>query len=177
MPQLPFTYTPISQRVADRVFDGTTLCQIATWKSITVEINQDALYLQLGFVVDYHSLLNGAPGPKIPSGKGLESWPQSLFANNDCAVYFNPSWVATATQPTDPRNGQILYYRGIQNTWESRDANGVATQLVGGLDAAPEPVIKQGDAFFMQMANPMVLAQLIQYHLNAANTAPFNKFA
>ena len=61
--------------------------------------------------------------------------------------------------------------------WETRAADGTVTPLAGGLEAAPEPCIKQGDAFALQMENPLALAQLIRYHLNAANQAPFNKFA
>lgn len=177
MSLIPFAYAPISQRVADRVFEGTVLCQIATWKSLNVQIERGELFLRLEFDVDYHSLLNGQPGAAIPKGKGLESWSQSLFANNSCAVYFNPTWVPTATQPQDPRNGQILYYLGLGQTWNSVDANGNNVELVGGLDAAPEPVIKQGDAFALQMENPLGLAQLIRYHLNASNQPPFSKFS
>jgi len=88
-------------------------------------------------------------------------------------VYFNPANAA------DPRNGQILYYLAPTrdgDAWERRNADGTRTPLVGGLAAAPEPVLKQGDAFALQMENPLGLAQLIRYHLNAANEAPFSKF-
>ena len=174
MPLLPFTYAPISQRVADRVFGDTVLCQVATWDSISVRVVAGALYLELGFKVTYHGVANGLPGEPLPSGKGLDSWQQTLYANNGCAVYLNPS------DATDPRNGQILYYHTLTPTgegWETRHADGTRTALVGGLEAAPEPVIKQGDAFALQMEHPLALAALIRYHLNAANEAPFSKFS
>lgn len=177
MPQIPYTYASISQRVADRVFDGTVLCQIATWISLNVQIEHGELFLKLDFIVDYHSLLDNNAGDVIPTGKGLQSWSQSLYANNACAVYLNPSWIPTAEHVQDPRNGEILYYRGVGATWNSIDINGTATELVGGLEAAPEPVIKQGDAFALQMEYPMGLAQLIRYHLAASNLPPFSKFS
>lgn len=175
MPLLPYTYAPISQRVADRAFDGTILCQVATWESISVRVVAGELRLELGFDVAYHGLLTGdLPGAVVPTGKGLAPWHQTLYANNDCAVYFN------STNASDPRNGQILYYRVFTITsdgWEARAADGTVTPLVGGLEAAPEPVIKQGNAFALQMENPLALAQLIRYHLNAANQPPFSKFS
>ena len=175
MPLLPYTNAPISLRVADRVSDKSAFCQIATWKSISVYAGADGLRLELLFEVVYHGLLaDGTPGPALTIGKGIDSWEQTLYANNDCAVYLN------SANATDPRNGQILYYRSAPSDgggWERRAADGTRTALVGGLEAAPEPVIKQGDAFALQMENPLALAQLIRYHLNAANQAPFNKFA
>lgn len=181
MPQLPYTNAPISQRVADRVFDDSILCQVATWDTLLVTIVNGELRLELGFEVAYYGNANGHPGQPIPAGRGISaSWRQTLYANNDCAVYFNPSWAATTAQPQDPRNGQILYYRVFSTdgpAWEARAADGTVTPLVGGLAAAPEPVIGQGDAFALQMENPLALAQLIRYHLNAANEAPFYKFS
>ena len=181
MPLLPYTYAPISQRVADRAFEGSVFCQVATWESINVRVLAGSLYLELGFKVLYHGRrADGTPGAVVPTGKGLAPWPLTLYANNDCAVYLNPAWTPTAAQPQDPRNGQILYYCALTpegEIWETRHADGTRTLLVGGLDAAPEPVIRQGDAFALQMENPMNLAQLIRYHLNAANEAPFYKFA
>lgn len=181
MPLLPFTYAPISQRVADRVFGATVLCQVATWDALIVSVVAGELRLELGFSVVYHQrLADGLPGLAIPAGKGLDSWRQTLYANNECAVYLNPSWTPTATQPQDPRNGQVLYYRAFSlqgDAWETRNADGTRTALVGGLAAAPEPVIKQGNAFALQMENPLGLAQLIRYHLNASNQPPFSKFA
>jgi len=91
-------------------------------------------------------------------------------------VYLNPAWTPTAAQPQDPRNGEILYYRSPDG-WERRALDGTRTPLVGGLSAAVEPVIKQGDAFALQMENPLGLAQMIRYHLHAANLPPFSKFA
>lgn len=180
MPLLPFTNTPIFQRVADRVSGDTVLCQIATWESLKVGFVGNELRLELGFQVDYHGCVNGQPGDPLPIGKGVNSWHQTLYANNDCAVYLNPSWVATEAQPQDPRNGEILYYtcftiEGIG--WESRALDGTRTALVGGLAAAPEPVIRQGDAFSLSMEQPLALAQLIKHHLKAANEAPFLKFS
>ena len=181
MPEIPFTYAPISQRVADRVAGTTVFCQVATWDSISVRIAAGALYLELGFTVVYHGrLASGLPGEPLPVGKGVSSWSQTLYANNDCAVYLNPAWTPTAAQPQDPRNGEILYYRAFSpdgDVWERRAADGTRTVLAGGLAAAPEPVIKQGDAFALQMENPLGLAQMIRYHLNAANQPPFSKFA
>ena len=181
MPLLPFTYAPISQRVTDRVFGDTVLCQVATWQSIAVNVFAGALQLELGFDVVYHGrLASGLPGQPLPVGKGLDSWHQTLYANNACAVYLNPAWTPTAAQPQDPRNGQILYYATFApggGGWETRHADGTRTALVGGLEAAPEPCIKQGDAFALQMENPLALAQLIRYHLSASNLPPFSKFA
>ena len=181
MPLLPFTYAPIAQRVADRVFGTTVLCQLATWQSIAVRVTGGALALELGFEVVYHGTLpDGTPGEPLPTGKGLAAWHQTLYADNGCAVYLNPAWKPTAAQPQDPRNGQILYYATLTpggEGWETRHADGTATPLAGGLAAAPEPVIKQGDAFALQMESPLALAQLIRYHLNAANEAPFSKFS
>lgn len=181
MPLLPFTYTPISQRVADRVFDGTTLCQVATWESIIVRVLAGELSLELKFNVAYHSLLaTGLPGAPLPNGKGLAPWYQTLYANNECAVYLNPAWVPTAAQAQDPRNGEILYYHVVtstSDTWQHQAVDGTITTLVGGLAGAPEPCLKQGDAFALSMDNPLALAQLIRYHLNAANLAPFLKFS
>lgn len=181
MPLLPFAYTPISQRVADRVFGGTVLCQVATWDGLGVAVVAQSLYLELGFAVAYHEVLpDGTPGEQLPTGKGLAPWHQTLYANNDCAVYLNPAWTPTATQPQDPANGQVLYYRAPSangDAWERRNADGTRTALVGGLEAAPEPVIKQGDAFALQMENPLALAQMIRYHLKASNEAPFSKFS
>lgn len=174
MPLLPYTYAPISQRVADRVFGDTVLCQIATWDALSVRVVAGALSLELGFRVAYHGEANGLPGDPLPAGKGLDAWHQTLYANNDCAVYLNPA------KATDPRNGQILYYYAPTITgegWETRHADGTRTPLVGGLEAAPEPCLKQGDAFALQMENPLALAQMIRYHLNAANEAPFSKFS
>ena len=181
MPLLPFTYAPISQRVADRAFEGSVFCQVATWKAIDVRVGAGQLRLELNFDVVYHGRkADGTPGAAVPTGKGLTPWPLTLYANNDCAVYFNPAWTPTTTKPQDPRNGEVLYYLAFSpegETWETRHADGTRTPLVGGLAAAPEPVIRQGDAFALQMENPMNLAQLIRYHLSAANEAPFNKFA
>lgn len=181
MPLLPFAYSPISQRVADRVFDHSVFAQIATWDALGVNVANNELRLELGFCVRYHGLLaDGTPGAAIGPGKGLDSWRQTLYANNECAVYLNPAWKPTAAAPQDPRNGQILYYRLFGpdgDGWETRHADGTRTPLVGGLAAAPEPVICQGDAFALQMENPLGLAALIRYHLHAANEAPFNKFA
>ena len=175
MPLLPFTYAPIAQRVADRVFGPAVLCQVATWDAIRVAVVAGTLELELGFQVVYHAAAaNGLPGAALPAGRGLAPWRQTLYANNDCAVYLNPA------SATDPRNGQILYYRILTpegEAWERRNPDGTRAALVGGLEAAPEPVIRQGDAFALQMENPMGLAQLIRYHLNAANEAPFSKFA
>lgn len=173
MPLLPFSFTPISQRVADRVFGTTTLCQIATWDGLSVRVISNELSLELSFTVAYFGLVGGQPGPALPSGKGIESWHQTLYANNNCAVYLNPA------SATDPRNGQIMYYHSVLpgGGWEARAADGTVTPLVGGLEAAPDPVMKQGDAFFLSMNTPIALAQLIAYHLNAANQAPFNKFS
>lgn len=180
MPQIPFVYAPISQRVADRVFDSSVFAQIATWNSLNVQVAGTELRLELGFVVEYHGLLaDGTPGAAVIAGKGLDSWPQTLYANNDCAVYFNPLWTPTKAQPQDPRNGEILYYRLFDfqgERWETRN-DGAITILTGGLDSAPEPVMRQGDAFALQMNYPLGLAQLIRYHLKAANEAPFFKFA
>lgn len=180
MPLLPFVYAPISQRVADRTFEGSVFCQVATWESITVRVVAAELRLELGFAVVYHGRkADGTPGAAVPTGKGLAPWPLMLYANNDCAVYLNPAWTPTATQPQDPRNGEILYYRSLAydaEGWETRRADGTRTALVGGLAAAPEPVLRQGDAFALQMENPLGLAQLIRYHLNAANQPPFSKF-
>lgn len=174
MPLLPFTYAPISQRVADRLFGTTAIAQVATWDALNVRVNGGELQLELGFRVAYHGLNNGQLGEPLGIGQGIDSWHQTLFANNDCAVYLNPADAA------DPRNGQILYYatptpEGLG--WETRHADGTSTALVGGLNAAQEPLLKQGDAFALQMENPLALAQMIRYHLNAANQAPFSKFA
>lgn len=175
MPELPFTYEPISQRVADRVFDDTRLCQIATWNRLSVHVHDGQLRLELGFEVAYYSCVDGEPGAPLPGGKGLSAWSQTLYANNDCAVYLNP------TDKQDPRNGEICYYRTVDPAtgegWEAVAADGTRTPLAGGLAAAPEPVLKQGDAFAASMHEPMLLNQLIAYHLNAANEHPFNKFA
>lgn len=174
MPLLPFTYAPISQRVANRVFGGTVLSQIATWNALNVAVVGGELRLELGFEVAYHGVTNGLPDVAVPNGKGIKPWSQTLLANNDCAVYFNPANAA------DPRNGEILYYRILTlegEAWERRAVDGSGTTLAGGLAAAPEPVIKQGDAFALQMENPLGLAQMIRYHLNAANQAPFFKFS
>ena len=174
MPELPFTYEPIIQRVADRVFGESVLCQVATWDQLSVQVRAGQLRLELGFEVVYHALLNGEPGEPIPAGKGLSVWNQTLYANNDCAVYLNPQ------DPADPRNGQVLYYHVpalYSEAWERVEKDGTRTALVGGLEAAPEPVMRQGNAFALAMNQPMVLAQLIRYHLNAANEPPFSKFA
>ena len=175
MPLLPFTYAPISQRVADRVYGSTTLCQVATWDAINVRVAGGALQVEIGFQVAYFGVLpTGLPGDALPTGKGIAPWHQTLYANNECAVYLNPA------NATDPRNGEILYYHTLTPTsdgWEHRAADGTTTPLVGGLAAAPEPCIKQGDAFALAMDNPLTLAQLIRYHLNAANEAPFSKFS
>ena len=181
MPLLPFTYASISQRVADRVLGTSLLCQVATFQRLSVEEIAEELWLELVFNVVYHDRrADGTPGPVAAQGKGIQSWPQTLYANNGCAVYLNPAWTPTAEEPQDPRNGQILYYAAptLEGTgWETRHADGTRTVLVGGLDAAPEPALRQGDAFALQMEQNMNLGQLIRYHLHAANEAPFSKFS
>ena len=174
MPELPFSYEPITQRVADRVFGDTVLCQVATWHQLSVQVRAGQLRLELGFEVQYHSCVAGEPGEPIPAGKGLSAWSQTLYANNDCAVYLNPK------DPADPRNGQVLYYRAPASdgeAWERVEKDGTRTLVDGGLDAVPEPVMRQGNAFALAMNQPLTLAQLIRYHLNAANEPPFSKFA
>lgn len=179
MPEQPFTYVAISQRVANRVFGQSVLCQIATWNHLHVDEKAKELWVELGFNVVYHELLaDGTPGAPVAEGKGIQSWPQTLYANNNCVVYLNLAWTPTATQPQDPRNGEILYYAAPgPDGWERRHLDGTTTPLVGGLAAAPEPWMRQGDAFRMQMNAGSNQEQLIRYHLNAANEAPFNKFA
>lgn len=175
MPVLPYVYPSISQRVADRVTEGSVFCQVATWRGITVRVVAHELRLELDFEVVYHGrTADGSPGLAVPTGKGLAPWNQTLYANNDCAVYLDPADL------TNPRNGQVLYYRTFPSQgggWESRHADGTTTALVGGLEAAPEPCLKQGDAFALQMEHPLALAALIRYHLNAANQPPFSKFS
>ena len=182
MPFIPFDCTPISQRVTNRTFGDQQLAQVATLSGFAVDfdLTTHELSLTLKTRVDLHGLVAGELGEPIPAGKGLSSRTVLLYANNNCAVYFNPD------ELEDPRNGEILYYKITLPgagplapptvAWQRVQPDGSLGEPIAP-EAVPEPVLAQGNAFAQQLNYPLVLAQLIRHHLAAADAPPFNKYA
>lgn len=174
MPEIPYILEPLSRRVADRALGAALLGQLATWDRLLVRPAGDSLTMELGFRVDYYTLLDGELGVPIPAGKGLSaSWSQTLAGNDDCAVYANEK------DDDDPRNGQPLYSRMSDekgaDAWYALEKDGSRTTLENGLADAPEPLMRQGRYFARALTRPVVLAALIAHHLAQADA--LGKFA
>lgn len=182
MPFLPFERTPIAQRVSDRHFGDQVLCQVATWSALHAHVDPTTheVSIVVETRVDFYTSVAGELGERIPVGNGLASRQVPLFANNNCAVYFNP------TDPTDERNGEVLYYKTTlpaatptaepQVAWQRREPDGALSEPLAPTDL-PEPLLLQGDAFALQLEYPLVLANLIRHHIAAADAPPFSKYA
>jgi hypothetical protein len=182
MPELPFLRQPIAQRVTDRTFGDQKLGQVAELADFKVELDEQTheLSLIVKTRVRWYSLVEGALAQPVPAtARGLRPEPVYLHANNNCAVYVNPEDAA------DPRNGEVLYYKEILPptagkpviVWRPLLPDGTLGEPLASLDDAPEPVLRQGDAFAAQLKQPLILDQLLRYHMAAADQPPFNRYA
>lgn len=178
---IPYIPGPISLRVADRKLGDQTICQVAQFVSLFAEI--DPLTNELSAIINTRAVpyeqLGGVIGGPIPAAtKGVSSYPVPLYANNNCAVYFNPA------DPNDPQNGRVLYYRKINglgqpDSWQVRQLDGRLTDA-GNIDdpaIEPRPLMLQGNALREQMKHDMKLENLILWNIEAANQPPFNYFS
>ncbi len=182
MPELPFLRQPIAQRVTDRVFGDQKLGQVAELAGFAVEWHEltHELSLLVKTRVRWYSLVEGELAEPVPANaRGLKPEPVYLHANNNCAVYVNPA------DPTDPRHGEVLYYKEILpptigqplTVWRPLLADGALGEPLASLADAPETLLRQGDAFAAQLEQPLVLAQMLRYHMAAADRPPFNRYA
>jgi hypothetical protein len=164
MPLIPYTRTPIRYPVAARLLGTKELPQNATLAGFRVDITPDThelsavLLFRVAFVDD-----NDEP---VPTGRGVDTYPVELRANNNTAV--------------DVTTGEVRYLKRLGatvETWDELMPDGTRRELVGGLEAAPELLLGQGDALREELKNPLVLADLFAYHLNQANGPRYNKFS
>ncbi|MDB5268044.1 MAG: hypothetical protein JWP58_1084 [Hymenobacter sp.] len=164
MPFLEYTRTPLSYPVAKRLFGSVEIPQNATLAGFKVEISPDTHELSavLSFRVAY---LHEATGEPLPTGRGLSSYLVELVANNNSAV--------------DVTTGEVRYLKRIGaavETWDELLADGTRREVVGGMAATAEPLLRQGDALREALKNPLVLADLFAYHVAQANGPRYDKF-
>ena len=160
----PLPLEAIEVPVSDRQAQETRIKQKARWTGLRVE--QDpatgALTVVVDLVVELYASYAGGYGERL-LGRGFADYPVTLRADNECAVYFDP------TDPANPRTGEIRYLQG------ERDAAEWA-QL---LEQAPEPVALQGDVFrWMMHHQPVNIGAMVRDFIAQADRDPrFSKFA
>lgn len=177
---------PLEIRVVDLVQDDSIVTQVARvrgWRVVTDD-ETDETSVEVYTRASYYTLKNGAVGAKLAPGKGPAPYDVTLTANNNSACYFNTQ------DPADPRNGQVLYVRsgsvyqmpdggGLPVfAWERLGADGsrevVGYDLSDAVDAAPLEL--QGNIFEQMLDQPLVLRQLLAYHVQAANGPQFRRY-
>lgn len=177
MPYITLTRKSITIDVVDKVFHDSIFKQKAvfTGLSATVAQNTNELSITIETRSDLYSVLNGSYGEKIEGDSQFISKTVELYANNECLVYFNPQ------DPTDVKNGDILYKKSTEFSitgvggWAKVNPDGTLQPPIALADV-PEPCTLQGDLFGVMMDNPMILNQLIEKHMIAANSPIFNKY-
>jgi hypothetical protein len=171
---MPYYSLPLPLITVD-VCDRYGLKQRAVWAGTTIEPDPSGgLRVLLHTRIDYYQPdASGGYGEPVPAGKGISSRNETLVADNNTAVYFNPA------DPADPRNGEALYFKegGVIKVWGTRDANGVFTPLGFPIEDVPEPTTGQGDLFGVMMGQPIIMNDLVAQHITAANQPPYNRFA
>lgn len=162
MPEIPYVRQPIRYPVAARLLGGVELPQHATLTGFRVDITPDTH--ELSAVLLFRVAFVDEAGEPLETGRGVSPYPVELRADNNAMV--------------DVRTGAVRYLRrpGANETWDELLPDGTRVELVGGLDAAPEPLLGQGDALREELKRPQDLLQLFADHLHAANGPMYNKF-
>lgn len=176
MPYITLPRKSITIDVVDKVFHDSIFKQKAVFTGLMAQIDDitSELSITISTRSDLYSLQNGLYGEKIKGDMQFSSRLVLLYANNNCIVYFNP------VDPTDIKNGDLLYYKSIgydvnSGGWSKVNLDGTLQPSILLADI-PESCTLQGDLFGIMMDNPMILNQLIQKHMIAANSPLFNKY-
>lgn len=178
MPDLNIQIPAIQIPVVDVAMDDTVFKQTATYQGIAITGGMENTRVVMTTLAECFTLKDGGIGNPVQPGFGPQPLIVELVADNNCAVYFNPQWVATATEPTDPRNGEVLYYASpVQpGMWYKKDANGNSLPEQYRLEDDTTPMLRQGAAFAVAMTQPLQLTSLVLYHMTQANSAAFNRY-
>ncbi|MDB5270236.1 MAG: hypothetical protein JWP58_3276 [Hymenobacter sp.] len=178
MPLTPYTPGPVELRVPNLHFGDQQLGQLA--RLLEARFIIDPVTHELSVILNTQAkcqnLVAGAlAGPADP-GKVIAR-PVPIFGNNNCIVYANQADL------TDPRNGDILFYKSIQErdgdpfavVWQRTRPDGTTETLsTAEVDALPEPMMLQGNALAEQLAD---LFQLALFHIyRAAHDPEFRKY-
>lgn len=153
MPRQTPDRSPIARlRVVDRVQDETTICQVATLRSVNLSHGTNGLFtVTITVWVSQHSCRAGEPGDELPGSPG-----RSLtFAGDNLTLVDAATGEQLATR-TSETNAQ----------W----------QLVE--DSFAQATMWQGDFLLAMMRGGAVdIPALVLYHMQRANAPGLNRYA
>jgi hypothetical protein len=153
MPRLTPDRSPIARlRVVDRVQDETTICQVATMRTVNlVQAESGAFSVAISAWVTQHSCRNGEPGEELAGSPG-----RPLTFSGDYLTL------------VDAATGEQLAIRTSEDNaqWQVIE------------DSFPQNTMWQGDFLLEVLRKGAVnIADLVLYHMARANSPELNRYA
>jgi hypothetical protein len=153
MPRLTPDRSPIARlRVVDRVQDDTTICQVATLRSVNISHAANGLFtVTIGVWVSQHSCRAGEPGDELAGSPGRPL----TFAGDNLTLVDVATGAQLATRTTE-----------TNEQWQIIE------------DSFAQVTMWQGD-FLLEMMRrgPVNIPDLVLYHMARANSPELNRYA
>jgi hypothetical protein len=153
MPRLTPDRSPIARlRVVDRVQDETTICQLATLRTVNLVHAPNGLFtVTIGVWVTQHSCRAGEPGEELAGSPG-----RALTFSGDNLTLVDAATGEQLASRTSETNEQ----------WQAVE------------DSFPQDTMGQGDFLLALLrSGPVNIPDLVGYHMQRANDPALNRYA